>query len=150
MRPLILRASTDQRRRSSLTLQPDQLSHLTRVAESAASNTSPSATRRRGSLNRDQARSNSMHDLLSLRNTSPGGGGGSPGGGGGAIAGSPSVSSLRRGPSPLTREKHKAHRKDSTNLEVQTSSIVWIGVIFVVLIVVITAGSVLLRSKMVF
>ena len=126
IRPLILRASNDQRQLSSSALQPEQLVHLTKLADGAS-------TLRRGSLNLEPRLNNLLQDTSSVRCSSMKN-----------LSASPLIPRRR-----LFPNSHNLQCSDKGQ-EKQTSNLVWIGGIVVAIIAVISGSSVLLRTYIVF
>ena len=134
MRPLILRASTDQRRRSSLqsdSLPPAVTAHLARVAAAAPGESSPTG-RRRGSLLQESQRRNSLSDLHAPRKPPQ-----------------PASSTVMRPRySKATRQQQQRGQEDTRAADIRLAGLVWILLIVVLLVITVTAVSLLLRSWM--
>ena len=130
-----MRASTDQRRRSSLqsdSLPPAVTAHLARVAAAAPGESSPTG-RRRGSLLHDSQRRNSLSDLHAPRKPSQ-----------------PASSTVMRPRySKVVRQQHQQRGQgDARAADIRLAGLVWILLIVAFLVITVIAVSLLLRSWM--
>ena len=119
MRPGNLRTSHEQRRRSSLALPPEHLTHLNKVADAAS-------MRRRGSFNLEPIKC-SQFDQSPARSSS--------------------TTNLNN--EFLFKRKQSESKQQhpiDTELELRTSNLVWTGVIVSIIIVAVIVFSILTRK----